>query len=98
MQSQDVDPLPAAATEGHPGSALQKILYAGAALPVAVLLLVYYGKLAGDLVALSSGQADKSPLKWVLLAMGLVATLSVTAVITQKARKGLGRKVEVNRG
>ena len=33
-----------------------------------------------------------------LLGVGLVATLSVIAVITQKARKVLGRKVEVNRG
>lgn len=54
------------------------------------LLYVYYGKLAGDVAALAGGAAvERGAEYYALLAVGLVATIAVTAVITRTARKAL---------
>lgn len=54
------------------------------------LLYVYYGKLAGDAAALAAGAAvDKDAAYYVVLALGLLATLAVTAIVTRLARKAL---------
>jgi len=54
------------------------------------LLYVYYGKLAGDVAALAGGAAvEKGPGYYAVLAIGLVATIAVTAVVTRTARKAL---------
>lgn len=54
------------------------------------LLYVYYGKLAGDVAAVAGGVAtERGAEYWGLLAMGLVATVAVTTVITRIARKAL---------
>jgi uncharacterized membrane protein YdjX (TVP38/TMEM64 family) len=54
------------------------------------LLYVYYGKVAGDAAALAAGAAvDKDAAYYVVLALGLVATLAVTAIVTRLARKAL---------
>ena len=55
------------------------------------LLYVFYGKLAGDVAALAGGAApprDRS--YWVLLAVGLAATVAATAVVARLARRALG--------
>ena len=54
-------------------------------------LFVYYGKLAGDVAALASGAApvDKGTGYYGVLAIGLVATITVTAFVTRIARKAL---------
>lgn len=54
------------------------------------LLYVYYGKLAGDVAALAGGAAvEKGAGYYAVLAVGLVATILVTAVVTRTARKAL---------
>lgn len=53
-------------------------------------LYVYYGKALGSLAEVASGtQPDKGAADWALLAVGLVATVAVTAVITRIARRAL---------
>lgn len=54
------------------------------------ILYVYYGKLAGDVAALAAGmQPDRGTEYWVVLGMGLLATVAVTALITRAARRAL---------
>lgn len=54
------------------------------------LLYVYYGKLAGDVAALAGGAAPaRGKEYYVVLALGLAATLAVTTVVTRLARKAL---------
>ena len=54
------------------------------------LLYVYSGKLAGDVAALAGGAAvEKGPGYYAVLAIGLIATIAVTAVVTRTARKAL---------
>ncbi len=54
------------------------------------LLFVYYGKLAGDVAAIAGGAAvEKGAGYYVVLAIGLVATIAATALVTRTARKAL---------
>jgi uncharacterized membrane protein YdjX (TVP38/TMEM64 family) len=54
------------------------------------LLYVYYGKLAGDVAAAAGGSGVKHDTRYyVVLALGLAATIAVTAVVTRIARKAL---------
>lgn len=54
------------------------------------LLYVYYGKVAGDVAALSAGQAAaKGPGDYAILILGLSATIAVTMVVTRIARRAL---------
>lgn len=54
------------------------------------LLYVYYGKVAGDVVALAAGgAAERGPGHYVVLGLGLLATLVVTTLVTRIARRAL---------
>jgi len=54
------------------------------------LLYVYYGKVAGDVAALVGGRpAERGPGDYVVLGLGLVATVVVTILITRIARRAL---------
>ena len=54
------------------------------------LLYVYYGKLAGDVATLASGAAvEKGAGYYAVLALGLVATIVVTTLVTRTARRAL---------
>lgn len=54
------------------------------------ILFVYYGKLAGDVAALAGGAAvEKGAGYYAVLALGLVATVVVTTIVTRTARKAL---------
>jgi uncharacterized membrane protein YdjX (TVP38/TMEM64 family) len=54
------------------------------------LLYVYYGKLAGDVAALAGGAAvEKGAGYYVVLVLGLVATVVVTTIVTRTARRAL---------
>ena len=54
------------------------------------LLYVYYGKLAGEVAALASGASVERGLEYYLvLGLGLVATVVVTTVVTRLARRAL---------
>lgn len=57
-------------------------------------LYVYYGKALGSLAEVAGGsQPDKGAADWVLLGVGLAATVLVTTIITRIARRAL-REVE----
>ena len=54
------------------------------------LLYVYYGKLAGDVATLAGGAAvERDAGYYVVLILGLVATVVVTTIVTRIARKAL---------
>ncbi len=54
------------------------------------ILYVYYGKLAGDVATLASGTAvEKGAGYYGVLALGLVATVVVTTLVTRTARRAL---------
>jgi uncharacterized membrane protein YdjX (TVP38/TMEM64 family) len=54
------------------------------------LLYVYYGKLAGDVAALAGGAATvRGTGYYVILVLGLAATIAVTTVVTRIARRAL---------
>ena len=54
------------------------------------LLYVYYGKLAGDVAALAGGAAvEKDTGYYVVLLLGLAATIVVTTIVTRIARRSL---------
>lgn len=56
----------------------------------ATMLYVYYGKLAGDVAALAAGAApEKGTGYYVVLGLGLIATLAVTTVVTRIATRSL---------
>ncbi len=58
----------------------------------ATLLYVYSGKIAGDVASLAAGGgAPRGPGYWAVLALGMVATVAVTIVITRTARRVLDR-------
>ena len=56
----------------------------------ATLLYVYYGKLAGEVAALAGGASiEKGSGYYAVLAIGLIATILVTVVVTRTARNAL---------
>jgi uncharacterized membrane protein YdjX (TVP38/TMEM64 family) len=58
-------------------------------IPTAALY-VYAGKVTGDLVSLASGAtAPKGPAYYVLLSVGLVATVLATVLVTRAAKRAL---------
>jgi len=57
-------------------------------------LYVYYGKALGSLAAVAGGAApERGTGYWVVLALGLVATLVVTTIVTRIARDALTARV-----
>ncbi len=70
--------------------------YAAASIAMlpGTLLYVYYGKAAGSLAALAGGaKTEKGPGSWVVLGLGLVATIAVTAFVTRLAGKALRQEI-----
>ena len=58
-------------------------------------LYVYYGKALGSLAAVAGGaELERGPGDWILLGIGLLATLLVTTVVTRIARRALEQEVE----
>jgi uncharacterized membrane protein YdjX (TVP38/TMEM64 family) len=55
------------------------------------VVYVYLGSIAQDLADLASGRTQQGPAHYVLLAMGLVATLFVTVYLTHLARRALAK-------
>jgi len=57
-------------------------------------LYVFYGKAIGSVAAVAAGaQAERGAGSWIVLALGLVATVAVTTVVTRIARKALKQEV-----
>jgi uncharacterized membrane protein YdjX (TVP38/TMEM64 family) len=54
------------------------------------LLYVYYGKVVGDVAALAAGaKVERGAAHWVVLGLGLAATLVVTTMVTRIASRAL---------
>ena len=63
---------------------------ASAGMLPATLLYVYYGKILGDVARVASGAPiPRGPEYYVLLGIGLAATIVVTALVTRTARRAL---------
>jgi uncharacterized membrane protein YdjX (TVP38/TMEM64 family) len=70
--------------------------YAAASIAMlpGTLLYVYYGKAAGSLAALAGGaKTEKGPGDWIVLGLGLVATIAVTTFVTRLAGKTLRQEI-----
>ena len=59
-----------------------------------LVLYVYFGSLAQDLLALTEGDFDRGPFGLVLAVGGLIATVLLVVVITRKASRVLGAHLE----
>ncbi len=69
-------------------------LAACAAMLPGTLLYVYYGKAAGSLAAVASGaKAERGTGSWIVLGLGLVATIAVTTFVTRLAGKALRQEI-----
>ena len=53
------------------------------------LLYIYYGKVAGDVALLAGGASMRGPAYYMVLGLGLVATVVVTTLVTRTARQAL---------
>lgn len=59
------------------------------------ILYVYYGKLVGDVAALASGVApERDATYYVMLGIGLAATVAVTAIVARIARRELEKATQ----
>ncbi|MEJ7758127.1 MAG: TVP38/TMEM64 family protein [Gemmatimonadaceae bacterium] len=54
------------------------------------LLYVYYGKLAGDLTALGGRDVERGPEYYLVLALGLLATVAVAVIAARAGKRALG--------
>lgn len=63
-------------------------------------LYVYYGKIAGSLAeaAAGGGSSERTTGDWVLMGVGLLATIAVTVVVTKTARKALEEETNIDEG
>jgi len=63
-------------------------------LPVTTLY-VYYGKVIGDVAKVAAGTGTRRDAGyWTALALGLLATIAVTFVITRTAKRALNQEIE----
>jgi uncharacterized membrane protein YdjX (TVP38/TMEM64 family) len=74
-------------------------LAASIAMLPGTLLYVYYGKAAGSLAAVAGGagigkETDKGTGYWVVLGVGLLATIVVTTFVTRLAGKALRQEID----
>jgi uncharacterized membrane protein YdjX (TVP38/TMEM64 family) len=75
-------------------SFLQYLAASIAMLP-GTLLYVYYGKAAGSLAAVAGGaKTEKGTSYWVVLGVGLLATVAVTTFVTRLAGKALRQEID----
>lgn len=79
---------------GVSGVRLRDYLLASLGMIPGTVLYVYYGKVAGDVAALAGGAGvERGTGYWVVLGLGLLATIAVTALVTRLARRALNEAV-----
>jgi uncharacterized membrane protein YdjX (TVP38/TMEM64 family) len=66
---------------------------ASAAMLPGTLLYVYYGAAAGSLASAVGGRTEKGPGDWVVLGLGLLATVVVTTYVTRLASRALRQEI-----
>jgi uncharacterized membrane protein YdjX (TVP38/TMEM64 family) len=75
---------------GLTGIRFRDYLLASVGMLPGTVLYVYYGKLAGDVAALASGVApERDAGYYAVLALGLAATVAVTALVARIASRTL---------
>lgn len=80
---------------GVTGVRLRDYVIACAGMLPGTLLYVYYGRLIGDVAGVIAGTpVPRDTAYWVVLVLGLVATLVVTTLITRAARRALHVSVD----
>jgi len=68
-------------------------LLASVGMLPAIVMYVYYGKVVGDVAALAAGAGpERGPEYYVLLGIGLLATVAATTVVTRVARRAIQRQ------
>ena len=74
------------------GVRYRDFLAASVGMLPAIVMYVYYGKVAGDVAKLAAGVAPpRGPEYYALLVVGLIATIVATTMVTRAARKSMGR-------
>jgi len=69
---------------------LLDFVWASVGMIPGTFLYVYYGKTLGDIAAIAAGNSPQRGIEqWISLAVGLLATIAVTAYITRLARRAL---------
>lgn len=72
------------------GVRYRDFLAASVGMLPAIVMYVYYGKVAGDVAKLAAGVAPpRGPEYYILLAVGLVATAVATTAVTRAAHKAM---------
>jgi uncharacterized membrane protein YdjX (TVP38/TMEM64 family) len=72
------------------GARYRDYLVASVGMLPAIVVYVYYGKVAGDVARVAAGVVPpRGPEYYVLLAVGLAATVAATHAITKAARKAM---------
>jgi uncharacterized membrane protein YdjX (TVP38/TMEM64 family) len=74
------------------------VLGSWAGMLLGTFLYVYLGSLVGDVAELASGSGEGRGARTVLLAVGLVATVLVTVVVTRTARRALAALIPDEQG
>jgi uncharacterized membrane protein YdjX (TVP38/TMEM64 family) len=75
---------------GLTGVRYRDFLLASVGMVPAIVMYTYYGKVVGDIAALAAGVAPPRTIAYyVLLAVGLAATVLATTTITRAARKAM---------
>jgi uncharacterized membrane protein YdjX (TVP38/TMEM64 family) len=81
---------------GLTGVSLRDFVLGSAGMLPGTILYVSYGKVAGEVAALAGGQAvPRDATYWASIAVGLVATIAVTVMVTRTARRALREETEV---
>jgi uncharacterized membrane protein YdjX (TVP38/TMEM64 family) len=72
------------------GVRYRDFLAASVGMLPAIVMYVYYGKVVGDVAKLAAGMTPpRGPEYYILLAVGLVATVAATTAVTRAARKAM---------
>lgn len=75
---------------------LRDYVMAAVGMVPGTFLYVYYGKAIGDVTAIATGEGPERGMEqWVMLGVGLMATLAVSAYITRIARRALSEAADV---
>jgi len=67
---------------------------ASAAMLPGTLLYVYYGAAAGSLASAVGGRTEKGTGDWIVLGLGLLATVAVTTYVTRLAGRAVRQEIE----
>jgi uncharacterized membrane protein YdjX (TVP38/TMEM64 family) len=72
------------------GVRYKDFLIASVGMLPAIVMYVYYGKIVGDVAKISAGIAPPRGVEyWVLVGVGLVATIMATTMVTRAARRAI---------